>query len=419
MKKLFCILEVFLGTLCLAAAQQGGGIRPPAWMLGEWRNEAGGQSFSLGIHADDIIWDGSSLAALVRGKDLIFSQKVTDASYEINFKFPADGFWYRETFSKPKGNSLSSSFVDSEGRKKQYSYTLKSLPGAAETEQPPAQAVLNPQTPSPAATPPVTAVSPDPAASREADTRGKIVATARKYLGARYIYGAQNPPRAFDCSGFVGQAYAEGAGLRLPRTSKALAVTGRPVNRNGIRPGDIVYFDINGWGVISHVALVLDSNNMIHAVSENKGMAITSLDDKWYKPKIAGYRTLFSNGELAGGMRDGVSIRAALADKPVSEILLSVTGRPEKSVDDIEMAMESGLHFTLMNKTGGNANFDVYFYQVGTDRAKGDHERISVKANESRELVNAFFAEKPGQYRVEIRKAGGAALIEKTWNIVK
>ncbi|MDR1625505.1 MAG: C40 family peptidase [Spirochaetia bacterium] len=413
MKKLFCIFAVFLGMLCQAAAQQEGEIRPPAWMLGEWRNESGGQSFLLGMRADDIIWDGSSLSALVRSKDLVFSQKVTNTSYEIYFKFPADGFWYRETFSKPKGNSLTSSFADSDGRKKQYAYTSQSLPQAAET-------ATDPQTPAPTATPVVTPVTADPAASREEATRDKIVTTARKYLGARYIYGAQNPPRAFDCSGFVGQAYMEGAGFKLPRTSKALAVTGRAVGRKDIRPGDIIYFDINGWGVISHVALVLDSKNMIHAVSENRGMAITSLDDKWYRPKIAGYRTLFSNGQIASPSRDGISVRAALADKPVSEILLSVTGWPEKSTDSIEMAMESGLHFTLMNKTGGNANFDVYFYQVGTDRAKGDHERISVKANESKELLNAFFAEKPGQYRVEIRKTGGgAALVEKTWNIVQ
>jgi cell wall-associated NlpC family hydrolase len=425
MKRLFYIAMAFLGLLCRAAAQESDEIRPPEWILGEWRNEADGQSFSLDMSADDIIWDGSSLAALVRGQDLVFSQKVTNTSYEIYFKFPADNFWYRETFSKPAKASLSSSFVDSEGRKKQYRYTRRGAAAEAEIVTPPAQPVQNPQ-PRPAAvvTPPAAnpAAAAETAASREAAIRGKIVATARKYLGARYIYGAQNPPRAFDCSGFVGQAYKEGAGLTLPRTSKVLAVTGRPVNRNGIKPGDIVYFDINGWGTISHVALILDSNNMIHAVSENRGMAITSLDDKWYRPKIAGYRTLFSNGEIvsSGSVRDGMSVRAALVDKPVSEILLSVTGRLEKSVDDIEMAMESGLHFTLMNKTGGNTNFDVYFYQVGTDRAKGDHERISVRANESRELLNAFFAEKPGQYRVEVRKSGGGPmLIEKTWNIVK
>ncbi|MDR1316938.1 MAG: C40 family peptidase, partial [Spirochaetales bacterium] len=397
MKKTFYIFLIFLGMLYQASAQESSEIRPPAWVLGKWQNMDGSQVFSLEVNAADIIWDGSSLISLINGGNLIFSQKVTNSSYEIYFKFPSDNFWYRETFQKPAGASLVSSFVDSEGRKKQYTYTRTgAAPAPEEQRQIPVQPVSSPQPP--VAAPDAGIVAAEAAAAKEAGIRGKIVATARKYLGARYIYGAQNPPRAFDCSGFVGQAYKEGAGVKLPRTSKTLAVAGRAVSRDRIQPGDIVYFDIGGWGVISHVALVLDSKNMIHAVSENKGMAITSLDDKWYKPKIAGYRTLFSGGELAApGVRDGISIRAALVDKPVSEILLTLTAKPEKSTDDIELAMESGLHFTLMNKTGGRADFDVYFYQAGTSRNQGDHERISLRANESKELVNAFFAEKPGQ----------------------
>jgi hypothetical protein len=261
-----------------------------------------------------------------------------------------------------------------------------------------------------------TPVAPAAAPSQEEAVRDRITATARKYLSATYIYGAQNPPRAFDCSGFVGQAYKEAAGVVLPRTAKALAQTGTGVNRSNIKPGDIVYFDIRGHGVISHVALVLDSQRMIHAVAEGKGMAITTLNDKWYAPKIAGYRSLFSDGEIprSGGIRDGIGIGARLTDRPLSEIFIDVTGKPEKTTDDIKMAMQSGLHFTLANKTGRESNFDVYFYQSGTGRNKGDHERIFLKANETRELDSAFFAEKPGRYQVEILKAG-AALVEKTW----
>ncbi|MCL1818971.1 MAG: C40 family peptidase, partial [Spirochaetaceae bacterium] len=225
-----------------------------------------------------------------------------------------------------------------------------------------------------------------------------------------------NPPRAFDCSGFVGQAYKEGANVVLPRTSKALAAAGTPVNRNNIKPGDIIYFDVRGYGVISHVALVLDSGNMIHAVAEGKGMAITPLNDKWYAPKIAGYRSLFSGGEvsLSGGIRDGIAAGARGTDRPLSEVFLEVTGKPEKSADQIILAMETGLHFTLINQTGKDADFDVYFYQKGTTRDKGDHERISVKSSAAKELVHAFFAEKAGQYTVEVRTTAGA-LIEKTW----
>ncbi|MDR0877307.1 MAG: C40 family peptidase [Treponema sp.] len=142
------------------------------------------------------------------------------------------------------------------------------------------------------------AAAPPLTPSGEDELRRKITAVARKYLGAAYVWGAADPPSAFDCSGFVLQAYKEGAGITLPHSSAAQAAVGREVSRNNIKPGDIIYFNVSGGG-ISHVALVLDDKNMIHAVDVGKGMAITPLDDPWYKPHIAGYRTLFSGGTLS------------------------------------------------------------------------------------------------------------------------
>jgi cell wall-associated NlpC family hydrolase len=412
-------------ALCAAGvfAQQGAGseIRPPAWIQGEWQNHDGDKLFWLGMKADDILWDGSSLESMVRAGTIRFSQKETGAGYEIYFQFLRDKYWYKETFAKPNGDFLSSSFVDSAGTTKRFTYTKKSAAAEPGPLAPPEEVttliipVLPPLPPPPPAETPATPVAAA-SSSQEDAVRSKIIATARKYLGATYSYGAQNPPRAFDCSGFVGQAYKEGAGVSLPRTSRALALTGTGVDRSKIKPGDIVYFDIGGYGVISHVAMVLDSRRMIHAVAQGKGMAITDLNDKWYAPKIAGYRSLFSNGEIlrSGGIRDGIGIGARLTDRPLSEIFIDITGKPEKTTDDITIARESGLHFTLTNRTGKESGFDVYFYQNGTGRDKGDHERVSLKANETKELVNAFFAEKPGRYKVEIR-AAGAALVEKTW----
>ena len=434
MKKygIFCLGVLLLLISGMTIQAQQNPIQPPKWIQGEWQSSEGGQIFSLGMKADDIIWDGSSLREMLRTGMITFSQKETSSGYEMYFQFLSDKYWYREVFTKPMWEpTIKSSFTDSEGTKKQYTYSKKAAVAAeprppqtpvqptqpVQPASPPAPQPVTPPTPAPVVAPVAPPAAPA-ASSRENEMRGKITATARKYLGATYIYGAQNPPQAFDCSGFVGQAYKEGANVVLPRTSKVLATTGAHVNRNNIKPGDIIYFDINGYGVISHVALVLDSGNMIHAVAEGKGMAITSLNDKWYAPKIAGYRNLFSGGEvsLSGSIRDGISIRARGADRPLSEIFIEITNKPEKSTDEIRMAMETGLHFTLINKTGRDADFDVFFYQKGTARDRGDHERISVKANTAKELVNAFFAEKAGQYTVEVRKAETAsALVEKTW----
>jgi hypothetical protein len=280
----------------------------------------------------------------------------------------------------------------------------------------PAAPVFTPA--APAAQPTQPSVS---TASQEEAMRNKIAATAQKYLSARYVYGSQNPPRAFDCSGFVGQAYKEGAGTTLPRTARQLATTGKEVNRNNIKPGDIIYFDTNRVGVITHVALVLDSKRMIHAVSEGKGMAITSLDDNWYKPRIAGFRTMFSNGNIALSERrvDGVSVHNSLLEQPVTDFVLIATSKRERNTDATQANLENGFLFTLVNRTGSTGDFEVIFYPKGTDKTKSsDREKITLRNDEKKELEYAFLADKPGQYVVEVFK-GGSPLVETTWNIIK
>jgi hypothetical protein len=117
-----------------------------------------------------------------------------------------------------------------------------------------------------------------------ADPRTEVVERARSYIGSGYCRGSASPP-CFDCSGFVYhllQRRVEG----LPRTSREMARFGKPVSREALQPGDLLFFaTTSARGVISHVALYLGQNSIIHAISDgpNRGVHITPVDARYWR----------------------------------------------------------------------------------------------------------------------------------------
>src|SRR5690606_35032314 len=59
--------------------------------------------------------------------------------------------------------------------------------------------------------------------SRLSQTANDVLFRAISLVGTPYRYGGNTPQAGFDCSGLVGYVFLDAAGLRLPRTSKAIA----------------------------------------------------------------------------------------------------------------------------------------------------------------------------------------------------
>jgi cell wall-associated NlpC family hydrolase len=107
-------------------------------------------------------------------------------------------------------------------------------------------------------------VGPPAAEEREAPPLAEAVAAARSRIGSAYAMGATGPS-ASDCSGLTTYAFAR-AGVVLPRTSQAQFGVGRPVARDEIRPGDLVFFSTAGPGA-SHVGVATGRDTAISATS--------------------------------------------------------------------------------------------------------------------------------------------------------
>jgi len=119
--------------------------------------------------------------------------------------------------------------------------------------------------------------------------RHELVVTAQRFLGTPYRYGGMSEKNGFDCSGLTLTAYRLN-GLELPRSSGEQYRVGRPVPRAQLRPGDLVFFAISG-SRISHVGIYVGDGRFIHAPRRGKPVAVSRLDDNYYRKRYVGART--------------------------------------------------------------------------------------------------------------------------------
>lgn len=89
-------------------------------------------------------------------------------------------------------------------------------------------------------------------------TSAKVVKVAKRYTGARYVYGGSSP-RGFDCSGFTKYVYSK-FGISLPHSAAAQGDLGKRVSKKNAEPGDLV---ITSGG--AHVGIYVGKSKFIDA----------------------------------------------------------------------------------------------------------------------------------------------------------
>lgn len=123
---------------------------------------------------------------------------------------------------------------------------------------------------------------------------------AASFLGTRYRLGASGPSR-FDCSGFTSYIYRN-FGYELNRDSRSQYTQGQKVERDELRPGDLLFFSSrsSGKGRVGHVAMVTEVNadgscTFIHA-STAKGVTYQKFPDgAYYSNHYLGARRIISD----------------------------------------------------------------------------------------------------------------------------
>ncbi|MDN3588427.1 C40 family peptidase [Pedobacter aquatilis] len=111
--------------------------------------------------------------------------------------------------------------------------------------------------------------------STDADFKTDIESTARFFQNVPYLWGGRNI-FGLDCSGFV-QTVFKLLNIKLNRDASQQAEQGELVGFLAeVKPGDVAFFD-NAEGKITHVGIMLSSNEIIHSSAKVK---IDPIDDQ-------------------------------------------------------------------------------------------------------------------------------------------
>ncbi len=119
----------------------------------------------------------------------------------------------------------------------------------------------------------------------------RAIAVARRQIGKPYVWGGDNPKQdgGLDCSGLIQYSFGQ-AGVKLGRTTWQQVADGRHVPTNGMRPGDALYFDVNGGPRdANHTGLYIGNGQMIVAPHTGAQIQIQTVNDYW-KSRIVDVR---------------------------------------------------------------------------------------------------------------------------------
>jgi cell wall-associated NlpC family hydrolase len=130
----------------------------------------------------------------------------------------------------------------------------------------------------------------DASAPRAPGTGGDLVATARRFLGAPYLWGGMSF-HGVDCSGFMSRVYAaNGFDLLRDADIQFSDPRGRAIDRNALQAGDLVFF---GDKKITHVGMYVGDGRFISATTyQTPVVREDSLDDPYWTAIYRGARRM-------------------------------------------------------------------------------------------------------------------------------
>ena len=122
--------------------------------------------------------------------------------------------------------------------------------------------------------------------SQPESTQGQeVVRVAAALIGTPYRFGGDDPAHGFDCSGLVFYSF-DRLGIEVPRTAADLLQAAKPVAREALTPGDLVFFRSSARR-IDHVGIYAGEGRFIHAPSKGAVVTYAYLDDPYYRAHFA------------------------------------------------------------------------------------------------------------------------------------
>lgn len=126
----------------------------------------------------------------------------------------------------------------------------------------------------------------------------ELVVNAMGFLGVPYKRGGTSAETGFDCSGFVRTMYEQTAGLLLPRKAEQQAAATQKIDKNDLRPGDLVFFNTMRRA-FSHVGIYVGNGKFIHSPKPGAEVRVEDMGISYWARRFDGARRVQTESPAA------------------------------------------------------------------------------------------------------------------------
>jgi cell wall-associated NlpC family hydrolase len=125
----------------------------------------------------------------------------------------------------------------------------------------------------------------------------ELINRAMEVIGVRYRWDAELPQSGLDGSSFVGYVFKDKLGFLLPRKSTQMSRVGKPIGRDELQPGDLVFCNTMRL-TFSHVGIYVGDNKFIHSPSKGTSVRVDDLGSLYWDKRFDGARRLDGSDNL-------------------------------------------------------------------------------------------------------------------------
>ncbi len=131
---------------------------------------------------------------------------------------------------------------------------------------------------------------------KASDQATGMVEQAMGLLGVPYRRGGNSEITGFDCSGFVRHIYEKSLGQLLPRRAVDQAGATEIIDREELKPGDLVFFNTMRRA-FSHVGIYVGDGKFIHSPRVGKSVNVEDMRSAYWQKRFNGARRVPVNSD--------------------------------------------------------------------------------------------------------------------------
>ena len=136
------------------------------------------------------------------------------------------------------------------------------------------------------------------AKDKASDQATGMVIQAMGLLGVPYRRGGNTESTGFDCSGFVRHLYERSVGRLLPRRAEEQARATQVIDKEELKPGDLVFFNTMRRA-FSHVGIYVGDGQFIHSPRAGHSVRVEDMRSAYWQKRFNGARRVPLESEAA------------------------------------------------------------------------------------------------------------------------